>query len=151
MAVPGNTYQRGRICTIDLLILTSLDQLLLILKLWFILFYWTNYLNEVVKCTEPSPSVRDRWLTSLLCSTFKIFQDIRGQVFDDLNRRNSKQNATHFISQNFKSILICFRQSISKIYQQSYLLKISTVFRRSVSSGWRLATEVTNFNVNYFE
>ncbi len=53
----GKPYWRGSISTVDLLVLTSLDQLLWELKLNFP-FYKTTYLNEEVNCTEPSPSVR---------------------------------------------------------------------------------------------
>jgi hypothetical protein len=42
---------------VDLLVLTYSDQLLLILKKYFISFYKTSYLNEEVKCTDPSPSM----------------------------------------------------------------------------------------------
>jgi hypothetical protein len=47
---------KGRLCTIDLLVL-SLDQLLFILKILFAIFKTTSYLNEEVNCTEPSSSV----------------------------------------------------------------------------------------------
>jgi len=58
MVRSGNTYIRGRLCTVHLLVLTSLDQLLFTLKLYFS-FYKTTYLNEEVNRTEPSfPSVR---------------------------------------------------------------------------------------------
>jgi len=56
MSAPGNPYWRGRISTIDFLVLTSLDQLLLILN-WFIIFYKTTYLTEEVNRAEPSTSV----------------------------------------------------------------------------------------------
>ncbi len=51
------TLLAGRISTDDLLVLTSSDQLLFILKLYFS-FYKTNYLNEEVNRIERSPSVR---------------------------------------------------------------------------------------------
>ncbi len=51
---PGKPYLRGRLSTVDLLVLTCLDQLLFILK---ILFNKTSYLYEEVNRTEPSPSV----------------------------------------------------------------------------------------------
>jgi hypothetical protein len=47
---------RGRLSTIDLLVLTSLDQHFLILQ-EFLLFYKTTYLNVDVHHTEPSASV----------------------------------------------------------------------------------------------
>ncbi len=37
-AHPGKSYWRGRLSTVDLLVLTSLDQLLLYWKLWFTFF-----------------------------------------------------------------------------------------------------------------
>jgi hypothetical protein len=43
--------------TVDLLVLTGLDQLLFELKL-YLSFYKTTYLNMEVNRTEPSPSVR---------------------------------------------------------------------------------------------
>jgi hypothetical protein len=39
----------------DLLVQTSLDQLILNLKTLFTFFYKSSYLNEEVNCTEPSP------------------------------------------------------------------------------------------------
>ncbi len=44
---------RGRLSTVDLLILTSLDPLIFILNL----FYKTRYLNEEVNSSEPSPQL----------------------------------------------------------------------------------------------
>ncbi len=52
----GNTKLRGRLSTVDLLVLTSLVQHLFILKV-LRTFYKTTYLNEEVNCTEPPPSV----------------------------------------------------------------------------------------------
>jgi hypothetical protein len=43
--------------TPDLLVQTSLDQLVFIIKLLFDFVYKTRYLNEEVNCTEPPPSV----------------------------------------------------------------------------------------------
>ncbi len=53
---PGNPYWRSKISTVDLLVLTSSDQLLLIQEK--ILFFKTSFLNEEVNRTELSPSVR---------------------------------------------------------------------------------------------
>ncbi len=49
-----NSYWRGRIITVDLLVLISLVQLLFIESIIDV-FYKTIYLNEVVNCIEPSP------------------------------------------------------------------------------------------------
>jgi len=51
MVTPGNGVLRGRISTIDLLVLNSSDQLLLVLI--FFSFYQTSYLIEDVNITEP--------------------------------------------------------------------------------------------------
>jgi hypothetical protein len=48
---------RGRISKDDLLVLTSLDQLLLMVIKYINFNYKRCYLNEVVYCTKPSPSV----------------------------------------------------------------------------------------------
>jgi hypothetical protein len=53
-----NPDQRGRISTVDLILLTSPYQLLLILKNIFFIFYKPRYLNEEANNSEPSPSVR---------------------------------------------------------------------------------------------
>jgi hypothetical protein len=45
---------KGSLSTIDLLVLTSFDQLLLLLKISFNFFYETSYVNEEVNGTEPS-------------------------------------------------------------------------------------------------
>ncbi len=47
----------GRLSTDDLLVLTSLDVLIFILKISVTFFYKTNYLEEEVNRTELSPSV----------------------------------------------------------------------------------------------
>ncbi len=48
---------RGKRSTFDLLVLTSLDQLVLIMRILLNFLYKTGYVNEEVICTEPSPSV----------------------------------------------------------------------------------------------
>jgi len=53
----GKPYRKGSICTVDLLVLTSLDKLIQT-ETNFFFFTKTTYLNEEVNCTEPSPSVR---------------------------------------------------------------------------------------------
>ncbi len=62
-ALPGKSYWRERLGTVDLLVLTSLYTLPLILELYF-LFYKTTNLNEEVNRTEPFPSVRLPWPSS---------------------------------------------------------------------------------------
>jgi hypothetical protein len=42
---------------VDLFVVTSLDQLLFVLKMLFALIYRTSYLHEEANCTEPSPPV----------------------------------------------------------------------------------------------
>ncbi len=44
----GKSYWGWRLSTVDLLVLTSLDQLVFILKILFSFFYKTSYLNEEV-------------------------------------------------------------------------------------------------------
>jgi hypothetical protein len=58
----GKAYWKGRLSTVDLLELSSLDQLLLRLKILLTFIYKTSCLNEVVKRTEPSPSVNVPWM-----------------------------------------------------------------------------------------
>ncbi len=53
---PGNPYGRGRLSTVDLLLLTGLDRLLFLVKMVY-LHYKTSYFNEEVTCTEPSSLV----------------------------------------------------------------------------------------------
>jgi hypothetical protein len=57
-----NPYRRGRLSTANLLELTSLDQLLFILKILFTLFYKTRYLNKEVNSTGPSTKFSVPWL-----------------------------------------------------------------------------------------
>jgi len=57
---------KGRLSTVDFFVLTSLDELLLILQELFDFFYKTSYLNEEVNSTEPSPSVSVPWSLSSL-------------------------------------------------------------------------------------
>jgi hypothetical protein len=53
----------GKLSTIYLLVLTSLDQLVLILQRLFT--FLPNNLNEEVNCTEPSPSVRVPYVVNI--------------------------------------------------------------------------------------
>jgi hypothetical protein len=52
---------KGRVSTVHLLVLTSLDQLIFILKILLAYFTKTSYLNEEVNCIEPSPLVSIPW------------------------------------------------------------------------------------------
>ncbi len=58
------SYWRGRLPTVNLLVLTSLNQLLFIIKILFT-FHKTSYLNEEVNFTEPSPSANISWTNSI--------------------------------------------------------------------------------------
>ncbi len=60
-ASPWKPYQSGRISTVDLTVLTNLDQPLLILKNTY-LSDKTSYLNEEVNGTVPSSSVWVPWI-----------------------------------------------------------------------------------------
>jgi len=69
--LPGKSNWRRWLSTVDLLLLTSLDQLILILKILFISVTKRATLKRY--CTEPSPSVRVPWLNQpkiLVC--FKV-------------------------------------------------------------------------------
>ncbi len=61
---PAKPYSRGRLSTFCLFVLSSLDQLIFILKI-YLHFYKTSYLNEEVNCTEFSPSVSVPWVILL--------------------------------------------------------------------------------------
>ncbi len=53
---PRNPQWRGRLCTVELLVPTSLDQCFSYCK-HYLLFYTTSYPYEEVNCTESFPSV----------------------------------------------------------------------------------------------
>jgi hypothetical protein len=53
----GALTEGGRLSTVDLLVLTSLDQLLFTLQTLLTLFYKTSYLNKESNRTEPSPPI----------------------------------------------------------------------------------------------
>jgi len=53
----GKSFWRGRLSTVDLLVLTSLDQILILLEILFTFFYKTSYPTEEINCTQPAPSV----------------------------------------------------------------------------------------------
>jgi hypothetical protein len=59
---PENPYRRGILSTIDLLIPTSLYQLLRLMKILFI-FFLKGYLIVEVNCTGPYPTVSFPWLS----------------------------------------------------------------------------------------
>jgi hypothetical protein len=56
---------KGWINPVDLLVLTTTNQLLFKQKLYFSFFYETTYLDEEVNCIEPTPSIRNPWLNYL--------------------------------------------------------------------------------------
>jgi hypothetical protein len=60
-----NPFLRGRISTVDLLVVTCSDQLLLILENIFI-FHKTSYLNGEVNRTDPFPPVQLTWFKLLI-------------------------------------------------------------------------------------
>jgi len=64
-ALPGNPCWRGRLSTADLLVPTSLDQLLSKLKITYLRFK-SSYLNEEVNCTDPSLAVSIPWPYNVL-------------------------------------------------------------------------------------
>ncbi len=55
------------------LVLTSSDQLLLILKMYIFLFYKTTYLNKKFNCTEPSPLKGVPWNVERHCAKWCVF------------------------------------------------------------------------------
>jgi hypothetical protein len=55
-SIPGKPCERERLSTVDLLVLTSIIQLLLVMST-SITFYKISYINEEVNRTEPSLSV----------------------------------------------------------------------------------------------
>ncbi len=59
----GNPYSKGRLSTVDLLLLASLDHLLLIFQTLFT-FYNTSYLNMGVNSTESFLLVSVPWIDS---------------------------------------------------------------------------------------
>jgi hypothetical protein len=67
LVIPGNPYWRDRISTADLLLLTSLDQLIFKMNEYFPLLQ-IRYLNEEVNCTEPSRSYDVPFQLKVYCS-----------------------------------------------------------------------------------
>jgi len=57
---PGKSYRRGRLSKVDLLVLTSLEELFYIENNGYV-FNTTSYLNEEVSRTEASPLVNTPW------------------------------------------------------------------------------------------
>jgi hypothetical protein len=66
----GKLTERGRVRTVDLLVLTSLDQLIYIIKILFT-FFKTSYLGEEVNCTEPRPFSWCLWPNSQILDSRK--------------------------------------------------------------------------------
>jgi len=57
---------KGRVSTVDLLVLTNLDRLLFWWK-YYLMCSKASYINEEVNCTEPFPSVSVPWPKLLPC------------------------------------------------------------------------------------
>ncbi len=92
----GNPHWRGRLSTVDLLVITSLVKLLLILK-HYLLSNKTSYLNEEVNRTDLSPSVSVPCsgaplgvdLLGLICKLdifWELIKDLQTQVWYNLQR-----------------------------------------------------------------
>jgi hypothetical protein len=79
----GKPYGTGWFSTVDLLVLTSSEQLLFVLKLHFSFFAKQPMPNEEVNCTEPFLSVRVPWLGT-------YFQKYRG-VEEDMETERKRQ------------------------------------------------------------
>ncbi len=101
--LPGKPYWRGRISTIDLLVLTSLDQLLLILKILFIFF--TKQASSMRRSTVLGPPllwgfpvftnvgqfwVPDHWAISYN-NIFGWMEEIVGHSDKDFYAHNSRK------------------------------------------------------------
>ncbi len=100
----GKSCFKGRLRTVDLLALTSSDQLLLILKILFTLFTKTSYLNEEVNGTEP---------------TLRI-------VFPVLNIKNH-------LSMIWSFTINFFSRSTKSQFQQTFV-KVAALVRQSVGT-----------------
>jgi hypothetical protein len=82
----GKSYWRGRLSTVDLLVITSLDEHLYIENMIYFLNKTTN-LNEEVNCTESSPLISipyPRWQLSGVNYVLK-FADFLLQNFARVN------------------------------------------------------------------
>ncbi len=71
MNYPGNSYRRGSLSTVDLLVLNSLDQLLVKMQILLTFSTKTSYLDEEVNCTEPSPFSKASRVLSHMCAKIK--------------------------------------------------------------------------------
>ncbi len=114
---PGKPYWIGSISTVDLLVLTSLDQLLFKLTLNF-LFYKATFLNEEVNCTEPSPSVRVPWPSPCAWSSPPaLFFPLLGILENPLISENPKSLCSvpvlHVYSSSFINLTIDIWQYIN--------------------------------------
>jgi hypothetical protein len=103
---PGNPYWRGQLSTVDLHLLTSIDQLHLILKILFT-FYKTSYLNEEVNCTEPSPSVKVPctvyyFWARLALKHQKRVEVVRGALVQQFRRINNSRKRFYSLAISLK-------------------------------------------------
>jgi hypothetical protein len=69
MVTAGNTNLKGRLSTVELHVLTSTDQLLLIVQTLFTIL---QNKEEEVNRTEPSPSVSVPWLQFSVAFEIKV-------------------------------------------------------------------------------
>ncbi len=94
--IPGKSYWRGRLRTVDLFVLTSLDQLIFGIENINYLLYKTSYLNEEVNCTEPSLQlefpgsvitviVLNLWRIINNCEPQKLFLDFLLRRFHNIS------------------------------------------------------------------
>ncbi len=104
MTAPRTPYWSGWTNTVDLLVTTSSDQWLFMLKKIIFLFYKTSDLYEEGNCTEPFPSVR---LPRRLC--FVGHPRSKKSRVMDLLRGSSPFPRIHNLHNNF----ICSRTLLS--------------------------------------
>ncbi len=95
MLQQGSLTKGGKLSSVDLFVLTSLEQVIFILKIIFTSFCKTSYLNQEVNCTEPSPSVWLPWIQPHLQASNMLktlVEDkhsslLAGRVSDELNKK----------------------------------------------------------------
>ncbi len=139
--LPGKSCWRGRLSTIDLLALTSLDHSFFIFKMLFFYFYKTTYLKKEVNGTEPSP------LISFPCRCLKIVayrnhRDRKKQSYYRLyckNRFEPILTGQHFL---FLFLRQCIEwketehsRFLSNSAEKSFIV-FTTVLRQSPSGGY---------------
>ncbi len=123
---PRKSYRKGRLIVVDLLVLTSLNQLCFSGHSIYLLCK-PCYLNEEDNCTERPPSVSDPWFVMSNPPGCQVVSSTQ----EDLSRRHLKNPQAQVISPNLTTIFyqvqcaLFYIENDAEIFPVHYTWKVA--------------------------